>query len=135
MWAVHGGSFWALLAPLPVARGESTGEVGAQLFAHGASRAEFEAFIHIGLVSFAMRFFDCHEKADVAHCLVEIVLELLAPGDFFADEQSGARSENGGENRACADDEGADDLWIHEWLMLGGFLLLKLWVRVNPSIF
>ena len=96
MWATHGGSFLALLDPLPVAWGEFAGEIGAQLFAHGASCAEFETFIHVGLVSFTMRLFDCHEKADVAHCLVEIVLELLALGNFTTDEQRGARPENGG---------------------------------------
>jgi hypothetical protein len=65
-----------------------------------------------------MRLFHCQKKMDVANGSVEIFLELLALGHFPTDEPCGARSENGGENRACADDEGADDLWIHGSLMV-----------------
>jgi len=71
-----------------------------------------------------MRLFDCHEKADVAHCLVEIVLEFLAPGDFLADPPCGACPENGGEDGARADDDGTDDLWVHGWFVFIGFRIV-----------
>ena len=105
MGAFHRGSFLALLYPLRVARGESTGEFRSRRFPHGASRAEFETFIPARLVSCAMRLFHCQEKMDVANGSVEIFLKLLALGNFQTDEPCGARSENGGENRACADDD------------------------------
>ena len=105
MGAFHRGSFWALLYPLPVARGESTGEFRSRRFLHGASRAEFETFIPARLVSCAMRFFHCQEKMDVTNGSVELFLKLLALGNFPTDQPCGARSENCGENRACADDD------------------------------
>jgi hypothetical protein len=78
-----------------------------------------------------MRLFHCQKKMDVANGSVEIFLELLALGHFPTDEPFSARSENGGENRACADDEGADDLWIHGLLMVVTLVFLKWWIMGN----
>lgn len=86
----------SLLARLPVAWGESAGEVGIRTFPHSISRSEFETVIPTSLVSCTMRLFHCQQKMDVANGSVEVVLKFLSPGYFPTNEPCGPCSKNGG---------------------------------------